>query len=331
MKALVYMGPESLELQEAPDPSPAADEVVIQVEAVGVCGSDMHAFLGHDDRRPAPLILGHEAAGTIIQGKDEGRRVTVNPLVGCGHCEDCIGGRANLCTQRQIISMPPRQGAFAERVAVPHQNLVFIPEAVSTEVAALTEPVACGWHGVRLAAESGQRPVEGGKVLVLGGGAIGLSAALCAAHWGAAEVWVAETSEARRKTVAQSGEFKVYDPSHPNAAKDSYFDVVIDGVGIVPTREHGIASVRPGGTVVHIGLGSGQDGVDVRRLTLQEIRFLGAYTYTPKDFKDAASAIFSGGLGDMGWSDSLPLSQGAEAFAAMRSGNASVPKFLLRP
>ena len=108
MKALVYTGPNALEMREVPDPAPKADEALLRVESVGLCGSDIHAYLGHDERRPAPLILGHEAAGTIMAGPGKGDRVTVNPLVTCGTCEACLAGRDNLCPDRQIISMPPR-------------------------------------------------------------------------------------------------------------------------------------------------------------------------------------------------------------------------------
>ena len=119
MKALVYTGPENLEFIEVSDPTPSEGEVVVKIDSVGICGSDMHAFLGHDERRPAPLILGHEVSGTIVDGEQNGRRVTLNPLVTCGVCPACVSGRDNLCPQRQIISMAPRPGAFAEYVAMP--------------------------------------------------------------------------------------------------------------------------------------------------------------------------------------------------------------------
>ena len=102
MKALIYDGPETLAFRDAPDPQPENGQQLIQVEAVGICGSDMHAYLGHDDRRPAPLILGHEAAGVIIGGVRDGERVTVNPLVTCGQCKACLSGHDNLCAKRMI-------------------------------------------------------------------------------------------------------------------------------------------------------------------------------------------------------------------------------------
>ena len=111
MKALVYTDTLEVQYRDEPDPVPGLGEALVKIEAVGICGSDMHAYLGHDDRRPAPLILGHEAAGTVLEGPMKGKRVTVNPLVSCGTCEACQEMRSNLCPDRQIISMPPRDGA----------------------------------------------------------------------------------------------------------------------------------------------------------------------------------------------------------------------------
>ena len=118
MKALVYNGPKLLSYRHVKDPRPSQENVLIKIEAVGICGSDMHAYLGHDERRPAPLILGHEAAGIICGGARDGERVTVNPLVSCGNCSACRTGRENICPDRQIISMPPREGAFAQYVTM---------------------------------------------------------------------------------------------------------------------------------------------------------------------------------------------------------------------
>src|SRR6056297_2611914 len=167
MKALIYDGPETLVLREVPDAEPHAGEELIRVSAVGICGSDMHAYLGHDARRPAPLILGHEAAGVIEGGPRDGARVTINPLVTCGACPACRSGRENLCPERQIISMPPREGAFAEFVRMPERNLVAVPDGVPLEVAALAEPLAVSWHAVRLGL-SALHEAEARRALVIG-------------------------------------------------------------------------------------------------------------------------------------------------------------------
>jgi threonine dehydrogenase-like Zn-dependent dehydrogenase len=136
MKALVYTGPNTVVYRDEPDPVALADEVLVRVEAVGICGSDMHAYHGYDARRPAPLILGHEAAGRILSGPRAGERVTLNPLVVDPSCPYAIEGRWHLSPTRQIISMPPRPGAFAQIVRIPERNAIAIPDAMPMEHAA---------------------------------------------------------------------------------------------------------------------------------------------------------------------------------------------------
>ena len=167
MKALVYKAPRHLEYEQVCDPIPQAGEALVRIHYVGICGSDMHAYLGHDERRPAPLILGHEAAGVIVGGEGGlGRRVTINPLVTCQSCEACMRGQENLCSKRQIISMPPREGAFAELVAIPLRNLVDVPDDIELDKAALCEPLACGWHAAQKSQSFFADRLTGCKALV---------------------------------------------------------------------------------------------------------------------------------------------------------------------
>ena len=135
MKALVYKAEKTLAYLDYKDTNQNLDEELIKIDSVGICGSDMHAFLGHDERRPSPLILGHEPSGTIMNGPNKGRKVTINPLVTCGECFFCSNGKNNLCVIRQIISMPPREGAVAELISMPSKNLVYIPDGGSMEKA----------------------------------------------------------------------------------------------------------------------------------------------------------------------------------------------------
>lgn len=328
MKALVYTGPQSLEIRDAEMPVPSDGQALVKVDAVGICGSDMHAWLGHDERRPAPLILGHEAAGIVVEGSQPGRRVTINPLVGCGECRDCKSGRNNLCPKRVIISMPPREGAFAEYVAIAEANMVTVPDDISFEKAAMAEPLACGWHAVRLAKQTIGNDLSSTRSLVLGGGAIGLGSALALAAMGAGEIVVGEVNPLRREPLASFGPFKVFDPSSENLTG---FDVVVDAVGIAPTRAYASAAARPGGVITHIGLGSAEGGLDIRRMTLQEITFIGTYTYTPQDFRDTAQAIFDGSLGPLDWMDIRPLEDGADAFRQIHNGGIAAPKVVLKP
>ena len=325
MKALIYTAPEQLEYQDFADPVARAGEALITVDSVGVCGSDMHAFLGHDDRRPAPLILGHEAAGTT----DQGRRVTINPLVTCGTCRLCLSGRDNLCLNRQIISMPPREGVFAERVAMPESNLIDVPDDVPLSKATLAEPIACGWHAARIGREQIHGSPNAARLLVIGGGAIGVGAALSLIAQGSKNVCLVEPNALRHGYLKSQTEIKVLDSD--DIGDDAYFDMVIDGVGYEATRKLASAKVSPGGTVVHIGLGSATGGIDVRRMTLQEIAFIGSYTYTAADFRETAAAMFEGRLGTLDWFEKRPLKDGQQAFLDIRNGQVAAPKIILKP
>lgn len=327
MKALIYTGPEAMAYRDAPDPTPRDGEVLIRVDSVGICGSDMHAFLGHDERRPAPLILGHEAAGVIETGPRAGTRVTVNPLVTCGTCPACLSGRDNLCPDRQIISMPPREGAFAQHLTMPEGNLVALPDHVTTDQAALAEPIACGWHAVRLglaSLDTGHTP----RALVIGGGAIGLGAALSLAAQGIADVTVVEPNVVRRRYLSLNCGQHALDPA---SLDGQLFDIVIDGVGYEATRAQASAAARPGGIILHIGLGQATGGLDIRRMTLQEITFIGTYTYTAEDFRQTAQAMFDGRLGPLDWVETRGLSEGQGAFSDIRKGLIDAPKIILRP
>jgi L-iditol 2-dehydrogenase len=326
MKALVYASVQTLVYRDMPDPVAGAGQSLIRIEASGICGSDMHAFLGHDDRRPAPLILGHEAAGRIVGGLRDGERVTINPLVTCGTCRACTSGRDNLCAERMIISMPPREGAFAEMVVMRDENLVLVPDEVPLRKAALAEPLACGWHAVRLGSTILDMPLRDAKCHVIGGGAIGVGAALALRAFGATQITVAEPNAVRRATLDRIDGFDAVAPGAVTQA-----DLVIDGVGYAATRANATAITQPGGVIMHIGLGESEGGLDIRRMTLQEITFVGTYTYTAQDFRDTAAAIFDGRLGALDWTEQRPLIDGQQAFTDIRAGNVAAPKIILEP
>ena len=328
MKALVYTAPEGLEIQDMPEPQPAQDEVLVKVECVGICGSDMHAWKGHDERRPAPLILGHEVAGIITSGQNQGQRVTVNPLVTCMDCEFCHRGKTNLCRNRQIISMPPRQGGFTEYISIPQRNLVTIKDDVSFEQAALTEPIAVAWHAVELAKRQPDLDLSDSTVLVLGGGAIGLACALVCNHFGVGIISIAETNDLRHQILSEAGNFEV---KHPRAFSDKEFDIIFDAYGGTITQKMSTEVVKPGGVIVNVGLAGGEVGLDVRRMTLQDISFIGSYTYTQADFELTAQAINQHALGSLNWIQAHPLEQGPELFQSINSGTMHAPKVLLYP
>jgi L-iditol 2-dehydrogenase len=291
----------------------------------------MHGYHGHDDRRPAPLILGHEAAGTVATGPRKGERVTINPLVTCGSCDACMSGRDHLCPERVIISLPARPGAMAELVRVPERNLIKVPEHLDIVHAALAEPIAVAYHAVDLGVTRLARPVSSGICVVLGGGAIGLTSALCLALRGAPDIRIAEPHAGRRKTAMAAGPFKAYDPAGPDAPRDSTVDLVIDAVGAGATRASAFKMVKSGGVIVHIGLLLGSEGVDVRRLTLHEVTFIGSYCYTMIDYRETVAALATGAFGDMKWYEERPLSEGATAFRDIDAGATNYAKIVLRP
>jgi len=329
MKALVYTAEKEIQFRDEPAPEPGPGEVVVSVDAVGICGSDMHAYLGHDPRRVPPLILGHEAVGRVVKGTATGPAVVINPLITCGHCDECRSGRENLCEAREIIGMY-RPGALAECVAVPAGNLIEIPEGMDPVHAALTEPAATALHAVNLAAKVAHRPVGESRALVIGGGSVGLFAALALRDQGASEISLAETNPLRRSTVESTGVCHVFDPvSAP--APESGFEIVIDAVGGKRSREAAIAAVRPGGVVMHIGLLDNDGGIDVRRMTLQEISLIGTYTYTRVDLRATVEKLYSGAFGDLDWVEKRPLRDGAGAFDDLLYGRSAAPKIVLCP
>ena len=322
MKALIYTAPNTLDFRDADEPILRDDEVLVKVHASGICGSDMHAYHGADPiRRPAPIILGHEAAGTT----PDGRRVTINPMVTCGTCKFCTSGRDNLCAKRELISMKGREGTFAEYVAAPIANLTEVPDGVSFEHAAMAEPVAVCWHAAKLALAA----IGGGSdtAVVIGGGAIGVGSALCLQAMGVERIILTEPNEVRRARLSHIGGFEVA----ANTDGLPLTDLVIDAVGYKGTRAEASQIVDHGGVIAHIGLGSGEGGLDIRRLTLQEITFIGTYCYTPTDFKEAAEAIYDGRIGALDWIEERPLSDGAAAFKDLDAGKVAAPKIVLRP
>lgn len=329
MKALVYTGVETLDYRDVTVPVAGEGEDLVRIQASGICGSDMHAYLGHDSRRPAPLVLGHEAAGYVVGGDHDGRRVTLNPLVTCEKCDKCKSGQTNICADRQIISMPPRPGAFAEYVALPRQNLVTVPDDIPLDKAALAEPLACGWHAVRVARAALSKPVKEIRALAIGGGAIGYGAALSLVAQGIHDVTLTEPTVARRTFLERqpSGKIKFAEAPEP----DDQFDLIVDGVGFAVTRATASRHAAPGGVIVHIGLGEDEGGLDIRRMTLQEITFIGTYTYTADDFRATAAAIFDGQFGPLEWIEKRPLSDGAQAFSDIRRGRSAAPKTMLIP
>ena len=330
MKALVYTHPLEVTYRDEPDPVLVPGEVVLRIDAVGICGSDMHAFHGHDPRRNPPLILGHELAGTVVAGPNVGKRFTANPLITCGHCEYCVQGRNNLCSNRTMVGMT-RPGAFAERMSIPTSSLVEIPQDMTPRMAALTEPAATALHALNLSMRAMQRPLPESRLLVIGGGAIGMLTALLARDYGCRDVVVAETNTLRRESVAKHAGVRAFDPLAEKAAADSSVDLVVDAVGAKATRNAAFAAVKPGGVIMHVGLQDWASEIDMRKLTLAEITLLGTYTYSTADLRATVAALARGAFGDLAWVEERSLSEGARAFLDLHEGRSASAKIVLRP
>ena len=312
MKALVYTQPGELQLQERPMPDLSPGEVVLKIEAVGICGSDMHAWHGHDPRRKPGLVLGHEFVGTIAEtaavGFDTGTRWTGNPLITCGVCDYCVQGRNNLCSRRSMVGMT-RPGAYAEYMSIPAASLVAMPQDMPAHTAALTEPAATAWHAINLSMRALVRPLHECRVLVIGGGAIGMLAALLLKHLGVQRLTVTELNPLRRQTLQTAVGCTAIDPrQHPLA--ESAFDYVMDAVGSKITRQQAFASIAPGGVIMHIGLQDWASEIDMRKLTLAEITLLGTYTYTTADLRATVDGLHRGVFGDLAWVEERTLAQG---------------------
>ena len=330
MKALVYTDTKEMTYREEPLPNQREGDVILQVQAAAICGSDMHAYHGHDERRVPPLILGHEVCGTVLDGKHAGKRMVINPLMTCGVCLDCQTGRSNLCRERELIGMY-LQGAFAEQVAIEERNLLEIPEDMDPISASVTEPTATALHAIALVERIAYRPLSEMRCLVLGGGAIGLLAALILKAKGCSQIDLAETNALRRESISTQHCCDVYDPIADKAPHLGDYDVVLDCVGSGITRASSCEAVKPGGIISHVGLQDSKEGIDSRKITLQEVTFLGNYCYTTADMKASIDMLYQQRLGDLGWIDVRPMSAGGEAFSDLHHGRVAAAKIVLQP
>jgi alcohol dehydrogenase len=330
MKALVYTATNEVVYKDVPDPVIGDQECLVKIEACGICGSDMHAYHGKDSRRVPPLILGHEVVGTIVAGENLGRRVVINPLITCGHCSFCDTGRSHLCADRELIGMR-LEGAYAEYVAIPARNVIPVSSSLKAEHASLAEPTATALHALNLARKASDRPLAELKTLVIGGGAVGLLAALLLKGYGCKRVVVSEPHTMRRQSAQQHVGCEVHDPITGPALAAGDFDLVVDAVGGGITRKTAMSAIKPGGLFIHIGLMDEKNDLDIRKLTLFEISLIGVYCYTAADMRAAVQAIEEGLLGDLSWVELRPLADGAKAFDDLHNARTAAAKIVLIP
>ena len=346
MDALVWTAPKTMEMQAVPVPAPASHELLLEVAAVGICGSELSGYLGHNSLRVPPLIMGHEfsarvvAAGnnTLADGSrpQRGQLVAINPLISCGECDLCARGLPQLCRRRGIIGAF-RPGAFARYVTVPAAQCSPLPEGMSDVAAALAEPLACA---VRAVGHAWERAGVGREepLLILGAGAIGLCCLAVARAEGAGEIVISDIVDARLQVAAAWGATSTINGRAEDAAQQlraalpSGAGAVIDAVGSNTTRALAVQLVRPGGTVVYIGLHDEASPLAANYLVRQEINIQGSFAYTPADFAHALALLAGGAVTPTEqWVEERPLHRGGEAFAGLVDGSIVTPKIILRP
>lgn len=284
-RAAVLTAPNSIEVRDWPEPAPGADDVVIEISAVGVCGSDVHYFkhgrIG-DIVIDQPLVLGHEAAGTIsavganVKHLGIGDRVALEPQRPCGHCEQCWSGAYNLCPDVVFMAAPPCHGAFARRVVNPADFTFRIPDSMGFEEAALMEPLAVGfWAAERAQLRAGSR------CLVIGAGPIGLLAAQVALARGAVGVVVSDVHPERIASVRRFPRFAAHDAAaDPGYATVDPIDHVIECSGSAEVLNRALKRVRPRGSVALVGINiEGHADIDVWSVMAKELSIVGVYRY----------------------------------------------------
>lgn len=332
MKAIVWQGPEQMEIGERPEPrDPARDAVVLRPGAVGICGSEVEGYLGHMGNRTPPLVMGHEFAGEVVaagEGAQQwlGTRAAVNPIVGCGHCSLCRAGQENICPERTLIGVH-YDGAFADLVGAPAANLRALPSDLDIRVGALTEPLANGVHAVRL----GLAGFEASHAAVIGAGTIGLVTLQAALLSHVPRVAVIEPQDARRGRARSLGAHSAHpDGASARAAADQLgFDLVLDAVGAQATRAMAVELVRPGGRIVCVGLAGDDTTLSFHTIVRQQITIIGSYAYTMADFEQSLEWLATGraSLGEL--PPVQPLEAGPETFARLVQGPPDEVKLFL--
>ena len=334
MKALVYTGEQELTYRDEKDPIEKEGESILEVHASGICGSDMHAYHGKDERRVPPLILGHEVSGKIINGKFKDKVAVLNPLITCGKCEFCSNKREHLCPNRVLLGMNrpfERQGAFAELITVPNTNIYDVPKKLDVKEAAVAEPTAVAYHAVQIAEKTSKKDLKDCKILVQGAGAIGLLCSLILSKIKTSKnIIISDPNELRLNECSKYVDAKFVGPTHKEINIDG-FDLVFDTVGLEVSRQQAISVVKPGGTIIHIGLTQPAGEFNFRKATLQEITFIGTYCYTNQDFSDTIQILANKDIGNLDWIEYRDLQKGGDAFKQIHDGTCSAPKIVLLP
>lgn len=330
MHAAVLERARALKVQARPRPELKAGMVMLRVRRAGICGSDLHYF-EHGACGAfvptRPFVLGHEFAGEVtavgdgVDSVTAGVRVTANPARACGVCDDCKSGRGNLCRRTIMLgsasTTPPTDGAFAEFVTVRADQCHVLPAGIDDATAAMLEPFAVALHAVKRAGV-----VSGKRVLVTGGGPIGLLVAMTARIFGAAPVALSDILATRRETACNFGADVGLNPADPNLeaivreVADRGFDFVFEASGARAALRQAFGLVRPGGTIVQIGtLGAEDVPLPANLLMNREINFVGSMRYG-NVFGEAIRLVEAGRIELSGLvSAVLPLAEAEKAMA----------------
>jgi L-iditol 2-dehydrogenase len=302
MRASVLTGVKTLSIEQVPTPAMAGDEVLVEVAAVGVCGSDTHYYrhgrIG-DFVVTGPLILGHELSGRIVAVGEEvsesriGERVAIEPQKNCRKCRECRAGRYNLCPNMEFYATPPIDGAFAQYCVIRTEFAHKVPDSMSDESAALLEPLSVAVTTMRKA-----KIVPASSILIAGAGPIGIICAQAARAFGASEIIVTDLVAERRDRALRYGATRVLDPRETDIANAGLdVNAFVDASGAPPAVISGIKAVRPAGSAVLVGLGSSEMTLPIEHIQNLEITVTGIFRYT--DTWPAAIHMVSSGAVDL--------------------------------
>jgi L-iditol 2-dehydrogenase len=305
MKSLLLSEYSQLEIADLPLPSAGADEVLVRVEACGICGSDVHGYDGSSGRRIPPIVMGHEAAGTVASvGADvknyfQGDRVTFDSTVYCGKCDYCARGQINLCDNRQVIGVScgdyRRHGAFAEYVVVPERILYPLPADFSFTDAAMLEAVSVALHAVKVS-----QAVGGETALVIGAGMIGLLTLQAARAAGCARVLIADVDASRLDLAKQVGAEEILHCSGAELVAEVLrltngkgVDLAFEAVGRNETVAAAIDCTRKGGTVTLVGNIAPEVTLPLQKVVTRQLRLQGSCA-SSGEYPEAIQLIASG-------------------------------------
>lgn len=343
MKALVLSAYNHLDIADVPAPVAGPLEVVIRVEACGICGSDVHGYDGSSGRRIPPITMGHEAAGIIsavgpdVQKFRAGDRVTFDSTIYCGYCEYCLRGEVNLCNNRQVVGVScgdyRREGAFAEYVRVPEHIVYKLPDSLSFAEAAMLEAVSVALHAVRISSPHGHD-----SALVIGAGMIGLLTLQATKAMGYKRVIVADVDATRLALATEVGADEVLHASGQELlaavmtlTRNKGVDVAFEAVGRNETIAVAIDAVRKGGTVTLIGNITPEVTLPLQKVVTREIRLQGSAA-SAGEYPLAMELMISGRIRVRPLITAVaPLEDGPEWFARLHAREPNLMKVVLSP